>query len=104
MKIKSDVEMTINFLKAVRLPENKDQTVFEICFRHKLNYDMVCRNLIKLQKVGIIERNNGRGPNTRYTFPENIKLGDVVLTLQEVFLGTQSVQNAVITVMNEFRI
>jgi hypothetical protein len=92
MRFKSEVNMTIKYIKALRL--NPSDNIFEICFKEKLNADMVGRSLIKLYKKHMISRNK-RGPHTRYVVPP-LSLGEVVLTLQEISLGDSVIEDVVI--------
>lgn len=99
MRLKSETVMTIKFIEATRSSLNEGDSVFEICKRENLNYDLVARNLIKLHKAGVILREK-RGPNTRYEFPLNIKLGVLISNIQPIDLVDSDMNTSVIETLN----
>jgi predicted transcriptional regulator len=103
MKLRSDTIQTIEFIKAMRTERFKDMSVSDVCYYAQLNEDMVGRNLTKLKKAGLISRDRV-GAGSKYIYPQEIDMGRVILTLQEVFLYNRQTQDLVMSALNQIKL
>lgn len=103
MRLKSETIQTIEFIKAIRTERFKDMSVSDVCYYADLNEDMVGRCLTKLKKAGLISRDRV-GAGSKYIYPSEINLGDVILLLQEVFLYSRDTHDTVMSALNQIKI
>ena len=83
MKLKSETKQVITFLKHRHDCAFPDKTVTEVCKLLDLNFDMVQRALIRLQRANVIGRDS-RGPRSNYEYPSRIGLGDIVNAVEGI--------------------
>ena len=85
MKLKSETKQVIDFLKHRHDCAFSDKTVTETCKLLNLNFDMVQRALIRLQRANVIGRDS-RGPRSSYEYPARIGLGDIINAVEGIAL------------------
>lgn len=105
MKLKSETKQVIAFIKAVRLKSAGDRmAVSDICKENCLNYDMVQRALILLNKAGVISRDT-RGPRSAYEYPPNIGLGSIISAVEGITIADgYTINYSVMVTLNNIRI
>jgi hypothetical protein len=103
MRFRSETIQTIEFIKAIRTDRFKNMSVSDVCYYTQLNEDMVGRGLTKLKKGGLISRDR-LGAGSKYLYPAEMSLGDVILLLEEVFLYNKQTQDSVLLTLNQIKL
>jgi DNA-binding IscR family transcriptional regulator len=102
MKIKSDTKQAITFIKHIR-STGDTESVSNICYDLGLNDDVVMRALNRMLKSGVISRNK-TGPTSRYVFPTNIKLGDLINSVEGINCIDKETELHLVEMMNSIKI
>jgi hypothetical protein len=101
MRLKSETKQVIEFLK--HKSDTLNRPVLETCKDLKLNYDMVCRALQLLHTYGVINRDS-RGPNSAYSYPKQIGLGDVIFAVEGIELSGMGHIQDVVDALNNVKL
>jgi hypothetical protein len=99
MKLKSETSQVLEFLKSRFEIDQQNKKVADRCKELNLNYDMVQRALLLLQKSGLIARDS-RGPKSYYLYPTEIGVGDIINAIQGINLGDLNLNKEVIKTLN----
>lgn len=102
MRIKSDTKQAITFIKHVK-STGDTESVSNISFDLGLNDDVVMRSLNRLLKAKIISRNK-TGPTSRYIFPNEINLGDLINAIEGINCVDSETSLELIEMLNKIKV
>lgn len=101
MRLRADTQQTIDFIKQAR-NEYKNVSVSDACYYLKLSETVICRNLSKLRKAGLITRDR-KGAGSKYVYPESLGMGDIVNVIEGIQLN-ENLHSSIIQVLNQTRV
>jgi DNA-binding IscR family transcriptional regulator len=102
MRIKSETKHTITFIKHVKSTKDTE-SVSNISFDLGLNSDVVMKSLNLLLKAKIISRNKS-GPTSRYIFPNEINLGDLINAIEGINCIDNETTLELIEMLNKIKV